>query len=391
MPRWASREEERCPRPRRRRRGPRRSIPSRAPCWRPVRATCFVRAGSVRTRTRVTARSFLAYHVSSGRVQGVPTSRGSRSWRSATSRATSWPGTGRSLLLVDDKATPEQKDGLVAALGGAGWGPPRRSGAAVRHREGRREHGVPPRGERRLRAPRSPACWNRRWSRTRSRWRGDDAAGFRLLDGARLARLGLQGDENWLTLPAVRHGVGVREPQRDPVRVEDRVRRVIRNDHRSGECRADSARAVGGGIGGGMGRRDRRAGNSGRRRSSTTTRDRARAAADVGDGRAVRPGSVAADDRRDDAAIQPAHDPHVPRRSVFHRREAVRDARLTFARCWRAGGGRGRPCGRRWARWRSSATWACTGWCTTGGHGLGAHQYVIAGSTLVPGGRVPVL
>ena len=67
-------------------------------------------------------RSFLAYHISSGRVQGVDVS-GLSVVAVCYIPGNVLAGNWEVVVLVDDKATPEQKDGLVAALGGALGGP----------------------------------------------------------------------------------------------------------------------------------------------------------------------------------------------------------------------------------------------------------------------------
>ena len=67
-------------------------------------------------------RSFLAYHISSGRVQGIDVS-GLSVVAVCYIPGNVLAGNWEVVVLVDDKATPEQKDALVAALGGALGGP----------------------------------------------------------------------------------------------------------------------------------------------------------------------------------------------------------------------------------------------------------------------------
>jgi hypothetical protein len=67
-------------------------------------------------------RSFLAYHIASGRVQGVDVS-GLSVVAVCYIPGNVLAGNWEVVVLVDDKATDEQHDGLVAALGGALGGP----------------------------------------------------------------------------------------------------------------------------------------------------------------------------------------------------------------------------------------------------------------------------
>ena len=87
-----------------------------------------------------------------------------------------------------------------------------------------------------------------------------DAAELRVLDGAGLARLDREGRRQPRQPAAVRHELGVRGPQRDPVGVEDRARRMTRASPRNVQPAARAHTAAG------HGRDRRRLGARGRGR-----------------------------------------------------------------------------------------------------------------------------
>ena len=172
-------------------------------------------------------RSFLAYHISSGRVQGIDVS-GLSVVAVCYIPGNVLAGNWEVVVLVDDKATPEQKDALVAALGGALGGP--LADLAQLFGVVKGVESVPITHE--VRDGVGTLAIPGVLESSMAPYRGADGSvttlrDSDLLDGARLARLGVQGGQDLAHAPGVRHGVGVRGTQRDPVRVEDGVRRVI--------------------------------------------------------------------------------------------------------------------------------------------------------------------
>ena len=154
-------------------------------------------------------RSFLAYHISSGRVQGVDVS-GLSVVAVVYIPGNVLAGNWEVVVLVDDKATPEQKDGLVAALGGALGGP--LADLAQLFGTVKGVESVPITHEVRdgIGTLAIPGVLGSAMEPYRSAdGASDHAAGLDLLDGA-VRRLGLEGVDAPAHAAGVRHGVGVR-------------------------------------------------------------------------------------------------------------------------------------------------------------------------------------
>ena len=115
---------------------------------------------------------------------------------------------------------------------------------------------------------------------------------------------------NRVDLAPVRHDLGVLGPERDPVRVEDGARRVTHAPRLGRERpRPRAPRAVVVAIGVGLGARHRGRAQRVGARPAPRLADPSRAA--VVGGPAPVPRRLAGDDRRDDAALEPAADPAV--------------------------------------------------------------------------------